>query len=73
MAQVTEEQKAQRAAARRRSSALAAEEDDLRHERKRREWDANCTQLTRDAIETGVPCRGCGHPIIDGLATGRRS
>ncbi|MDK3258176.1 hypothetical protein [Blastococcus capsensis] len=66
MAQLTEEQKAQRAAARR-GTTLAAEEDALRRERKRREWDADGTQLTRDEIEAGVGCRGCGQPSIDAL------
>lgn len=67
MAKLTEEQRAQRATARRRSAALAAEEDALRQERKRQEWDDNGTPLTRDEMEAGVPCRGCGQPIIDGL------
>ena len=65
MAQLTEEQKAQRAAARRRTAL--AEGDALRRERKRREGDANGTQLTRDEIEAGVACRGCGQPSIDAL------
>ncbi|MCO7221513.1 hypothetical protein [Klenkia sp. PcliD-1-E] len=67
MAQLTEEQKAQRAAARRHRAAIAAEGYAHRQERKRREWDANGTQLTRDEIEAGVHCRGCARPIIDGL------
>lgn len=67
MAQLTEEQKAQRAAARRHRAAIAAEGDAHRQERKRREWDANGTKLTRDEIEAGVHCRGCARPIIDGL------
>ncbi|MGN6330319.1 MAG: hypothetical protein ACTHOD_01550 [Motilibacteraceae bacterium] len=67
MAKLTEEQTAQRAAARRRSAALAAEEYALRNEHKRQEWDANGTRLTRAEMEAGVPCRGCGRPIIDGL------
>lgn len=67
MAKLTEEQRTQRATARRRSAALAAEQDALRQESKRQEWDANGTRLTRDEMEAGVPCRGCGQPIIDGL------
>lgn len=50
-----------------RRTTLAAEEDAPRRELKRREWDANGTQLTRDEIEAGVACRGCGQPSIDAL------
>lgn len=41
--------------------------DQHSHQLVLRQWDANGTQLTRDEIEAGVACRGCGQPIIDGL------
>ena len=67
MARLSEEEKSRRAANRRRKAAMAAEEEAIRQENKRREWEANGTRLTRAELDAGVPCRGCGLPIIDGL------
>jgi hypothetical protein len=67
MATRTDEQKAAQAAKRRRKEALAAEAEYERNQAKRREWEANGTRLSREELEAGVPCRGCGLPIIDGL------
>jgi hypothetical protein len=67
MATRTDEQKAAQAAKRRRKDALAAEAEHERNEAKRREWEANGTRLSGEELEAGVPCRGCGLPIIDGL------
>lgn len=66
MAKLTEEEKARRALNRRRKAALEAEEDAIRQEKKRREWQANGTYLTRAEINAGEPCRGCGLPVFDG-------
>ena len=67
MAKLSEEEKARRAANRRRHAALLAEEEDARQTRKRREWVANDTYLSREELEARVPCRSCGQPIVDGL------
>jgi len=66
MARLTDEQRAQRAATRRRNEALAVEAENERQEIKRSEWVANGTWLTRQELDDGVPCRGCGLPIVDG-------
>jgi hypothetical protein len=66
MATRTDEQKAAQAEKRRRKEALAAEAEYERNEAKRREWEVNGTRLSREELEAGVPCRGCGLPIIDG-------
>ena len=67
MAKLSEEEKARRAMNRRRHAALLAEEEDVRQTRKRQEWVANGSYLSREELEARVPCRGCGQPIIDGL------
>jgi len=67
MAKLSEEDKARRATNRRRHAALLAEEEDARQTRKRREWVANGTYLSREELEARVPCLGCGQPVIDGL------
>jgi hypothetical protein len=46
---------------------VLAEEEAARQTRKRREWLANGTYLSRGELEARVPCRGCGQSIIDGL------
>lgn len=67
MAELTEEQKAQRARTRKRNQALAAEAEHRRTEARHREWKEMGLRLTRAELEAGVPCRGCGLPIIDDL------
>ena len=67
MAKLSEEEKARRATDRRRHSAVLAEGEAARQTRKRREWLANGTYLSREELEARVPCRGCGKSIIDGL------
>lgn len=66
MAEISEEQRALRALKRQRTRALAAETERERFEARHREWAVNGTQLTREELEAGKPCRGCGLPIIDG-------
>lgn len=67
MTKLSAEEKKRRAAYRRRKAARAAEADALRREAKGREWADNGTRLTRAEPLAGVPCRGCGLAIIDGL------
>ena len=67
MAKLSDEEKERRAVSRRRKAALIAEADALRNEAKRRVWAENGTRLTRAELLAGVPCRGCGLPIIDRL------
>jgi hypothetical protein len=67
MAKLTDEEKARRALNRRRKAALQAEERAIREEEKRREWEANGAYLSWDELKDGVPCRGCGLPVVDGL------
>jgi hypothetical protein len=67
MAKLSDEQKARRATDRHRHGAVLAEEKAARQTRKRREWVANGTYLSRRELEARVPCRGCGQSIIDGL------
>ncbi|MFF7500716.1 hypothetical protein ACFZBM_14885 [Streptomyces lavendulae] len=67
MAKLTEEQKAERAAARARREALAAEEKDRQDTERREAWRREGTRLSWDEYEAGVPCRGCGEPMCDGL------
>lgn len=67
MAKPSAEEKERRAINRRRKAALTAEADAIRNEVKRREWVENGTRLTREELLAGVPCRGCGLAIIDGL------
>ncbi|WP_423833653.1 hypothetical protein [Streptomyces manipurensis] len=69
MAKLTEEQKAKRAAARARREALAAEEKDRRDTERREAWAREGTRLTWDEYNVGVPCRGCGEPMYDGLGS----
>lgn len=69
MTKLTEEQRAQRAATRRRKEALLAEDAYERDEAKRLEWQTNGTRLTREELEAGVACRGCGFPIVDRLGS----
>lgn len=66
MATLTDEQKEQRAMTRRRNEALAAEAEHERTEARHSDWKENGTRPTREELEAGVPCRGCGQPIIDG-------
>jgi hypothetical protein len=67
MTKLSEEEKARRAMDRRRRRAVLAEEEAARQTRKRREWVANGTYLSRGELDARVPCRGCGQSIIDGL------
>ncbi|MGE0307165.1 MAG: hypothetical protein AB7Q27_15560 [Acidimicrobiia bacterium] len=67
MAKLTEEQKAQRAATRRRNEALAAEVEHERREAKHKEWRETGAYLTREELEAGEACRGCGLPGMDRL------
>ena len=64
---LTDEQKAERAMKRRFKQGLDAEADALRRQQKHQLWDTEGTRLTRAEVEAGVPCRGCGLPILDGL------
>lgn len=66
MAKLSEEEKERRAANRRRKGALEAEADAVRNEQQRRQWAEQGMHLTRAELEAGVPCPGCGLPIIDG-------
>lgn len=67
MARLTDEQKAQRAAARRHREALAAEAEHERREAKQRQWREAGAYLTREELEAGESCRGCGLPVMDRL------
>jgi len=67
MAKLSDEEKARRATDRRRHGAVLAEDEAARQTRKRRQWLANGTYLSRGELEARVPCRGCGQSIIDGL------
>lgn len=67
MAKLTADQKTQRAATRRRNEAISAEAEHERTAAKHREWEESGTRLTKTELEEGVPCRGCGLPILDGL------
>jgi hypothetical protein len=69
MAKLTEEQRQQRALKRARREALEAEEDDRRNEEQRQRWKRDGAYLSREEFEAGVPCRGCGKPLIDGLGS----
>jgi hypothetical protein len=69
MAKLTEEQRAKRAAARARREALAAEEKDRRDIERRELWSREGTRLSWDEYKAGVPCRGCGEPMYDGLGS----
>lgn len=64
---MSEEQKAQLALRRQRTRALVAEAEHDRTEARRLEWVANSTRLTREELDAGEPCRGCGLRITDGL------
>jgi hypothetical protein len=67
LAKLSEEEKERRALARRTKSALAADADAHRQEEKRRRWAEEGSYLTREKLEAGAPCRGCGLAIIDEL------
>ncbi len=67
MAKLTDEQKAQRAAGRRRTEALAAEAEHERREAKHKQWRETGAYLTREELEAGEACRGCGLPVMDRL------
>lgn len=67
MARLTDERRAARTAVRRRREALEAEAEHERREARRKEWQAAGAYLTRDELEAGEACRGCGVPVIDGL------
>lgn len=67
MAKLTDEQKVQRAATRRRKEANAAEAEHERREAKQREWRETGAYLTREELEAGEACRGCGLPVLDRL------
>jgi hypothetical protein len=64
---LTDEQKAARAAKRQLTNALKEEARAQRNEARRREWREKGMYLTREEAATGVPCRGCGLPVIDNL------
>lgn len=67
VAKLTEEQKATRAANRRHNDALKAEAEHERREARERDWAATGAQLTREELEAGELCRGCGLPVMDRL------
>ena len=69
MPKLTEEQRQRRALARARREALQAEEDDLRRELRREQWRREGTYLSYEEYVAGVPCRGCGEPLSDGLGS----
>lgn len=64
MAKLTEEQRQQRAAARARRDALAREERHQRAEERRQRWRREGTYLSWEEYKAGVPCRGCGQPLL---------
>jgi hypothetical protein len=66
---LTAEEKVRRAAIRQRKQALEAEADALQQEQKRQEWLETGIYLTREELEAGVPCRGCGLPVLDQLGS----
>jgi hypothetical protein len=67
VAKLSEEENQRSALARRTKSALAAEADAHRQEVKRRQCAEEGSYLTREELEAGAPCRGCGLAIIDEL------
>lgn len=69
MAKLTDEQRQHRALARARREALQAEEDDRRCEERRQQWVRDGMYLSYEEYEQGVPCRGCGEPLQDGLGS----
>ncbi|WP_344468845.1 hypothetical protein [Kitasatospora kazusensis] len=64
MAKLTEEQRQQRATARARREALACEERHQRDEERRQRWRREGMYLSWDEYKAGVPCRGCGQPLL---------
>lgn len=50
-----------------RARAEQAERDARRTRDQQQRWQEEGTRLTRAEFETGVPCRGCGEPWLDGL------
>lgn len=68
---LTIEDKERRAAMRRRKKALQAEADADRQEQKRQEWHERGMYLTREELEAGAHCRGCGLPVLDGIGSWR--
>ena len=66
---MTEAEKEARAEKRKIAAAQRAEDDALRHEVRRREWQARGMFLTREQAAAGEPCRGCGLPVIDNLGS----
>ncbi|WP_158230839.1 hypothetical protein [Frankia sp. CcI49] len=66
---LSEEEKARRALNRRRKAAVEAEERAIRDEDRQREWREKGMLLTYAEMRAGVPCRGCGLPILDGLGS----
>ena len=66
MAQMTSEQREHRALLRARRAAEAAEAEDRRLEERRQQWQRDSAYLSRAELEAGVPCRGCGQPLLDG-------
>jgi hypothetical protein len=67
MAKLTEEQRQARAAKRAMREALAAEARDRRLRERDERWKREGVQLTWQEFEDGLPCRGCGDPMYDGL------
>ena len=66
MPKLSEEQRQRRALVRARREAIQAEEDDLRFARRREQWRLEGTYLSYEEYAAGVPCRGCGEPLLDG-------
>lgn len=64
MAKLTEEQRQQRAQAKRRAEAEDAERRAGRRAARDRLWEKAGTRLSWTELEDGVPCRGCGQPIL---------
>ncbi|MBF6277325.1 MULTISPECIES: hypothetical protein [Nocardia] len=64
MAKLTEEQRHQRAQAKIRAEAQDAEGRAGRRAARERLWEKARTRLSRAEFEAGVPCRGCGEPLL---------
>lgn len=64
MAKLTEEQRQQRAQAKIRAAAQDAESRAGRRAARDRLWEKAGTRLSRAEFEEGVPCRGCGEPLL---------
>ncbi len=64
MAKLTEEQRQRRAQAKLRAEAENAERRAARRAARDRLWEKAGTRLSRSEFEAGVPCRGCGQPLL---------